>query len=504
MATAAFIALVGIAVWPLLGQSLLPSFKERDFLMHWVPPPGTSHPETYRITEQASRELRQIPGVRNFGAHIGRAIGGDEPYGVNFTENWISVDPNVDYKTTVKAVEDAVDGYPGLYRDVQTYLKERIKEVLTGAGESIVVRIFGPELPTLRRTADDVKNAMTGIEGLVDLHTEYQVEIPQVEVTVDLAKAGAVGLKPGDVRRASHHDVRHRGHRIHRDGKVYDVMVWSIPEARNNIASIKELLIDTPLGGRVKLGDIAQLRLAPTPNIIKRENAARRIDVHANVRGRDLGSVAREVEARLQQVTFPIGYYPHVLGEYAERQAVQKRMLWVTIAVAVGIFLILQASTGNWRLSCLTYLTLPAALVGGVLAAFLGDGVVSLGSLVGFLTVLGIAARNGILLIDHYGHLEKVEGEPFGPALILRGARERLSPILMTSLCTGLALLPLAITGDIPGHEIEHPMAVVILGGLVSSTLLSLFVVPVLYLRFGASKAGEREASAAPLAASPA
>jgi Cu/Ag efflux pump CusA len=312
-------------------------------------------------------------------------------------------------------------------------------------------------------------------------------------------------LKPGDVRRAA--ATMMAGIEvtdIHRDGKVYDVMVWSIPEVRNNIASIRELLIDTPTKGRVKLGDIAELRLAPTPNIIKRENAARRIDVHANVRGRDLGAVARDVEARLQQVNFPIGYYPHLLGEYAERQAVQKRVLGFTIAVAVGIFLLLQASTGNWRLSCLTYLTLPAALVGGVLAAFLGDRVVSLGSLVGFLTVLGIAARNGILLIDHYRHLETVEGEPFGPGLVLRGARERLSPILMTSLCTGLALLPLAITGDIPGHEIEHPMAVVILGGLVSSTLLSLFVVPVLYLRFGASKTSERGTAAAPLAASPA
>jgi CzcA family heavy metal efflux pump len=487
---ACVITLAGVAVWPLLGQGLLPSFKERDFLMHWVPPPGTGHPETLRITELASRELRQIPGVRNFGAHIGRAIGGDEPYGVNFTENWISIDPKVDYKKTLKAVEDAVDGYPGLYRDVQTYLRERIKEVLTGSGESIIVRIFGPELSVLRQTAKDVEHAMTGIEGMIDLHIEHQVDIPQIEITVDLAKAARYGIKPGDVRRAaatvtSGHEVSD----IHRDGKVYDVIVYAIPEARQNLDSIRELLFDTPSnpGGKVRLTDVAEVKLSPVPNIIKRENASRRIDVQANVRGRDLGSVVRDVEARVKDVKFPVGYYPHILGEWKERQAAARNLGYYTIAVAIAIFLLLQASFRNWRLAILTFLALPAALVGGVLAAYAADGIISLGSLVGFLTVLGVAARNGILMISHYQHLEREEGEPFGLGLVTRGALERLSPILMTTLCTGLALLPLAVTGDIPGHEVEHPMAVVILGGLVTSTLLTLFLVPVLYLRFGSS-----------------
>jgi Cu/Ag efflux pump CusA len=235
----------------------------------------------------------------------------------------------------------------------------------------------------------------------------------------------------------------------------------------------------------VRLADVAEIKIVPTPNIVKRENMSRRIDVHANVRGRDLGSVARDVAARLQSVKFPVGYRPELLGEYAERQAAQEKLLWATIAVAIGIFLLLQASIGGgWRLATLAYLALPAALVGGLLAVGGGDRVVSLGSLVGFLTVLGIAARNSILLIHHCQHLERFEGEKFGIGLVLRGARERLSPILMTALTTGLALLPLVIAGDLPGHEIEHPMAVVILGGLVTSTLLSLFVVPLLYLRF--------------------
>lgn len=491
------LVVAGLGVLPFLGAGLLPAFKERNFLMHWVPPEGTSHAETVRITQRASRELRAVPGVRNFGAHIGRAIGGDEPYGINFTENWISVDPKVDYDKTRASVEAAVAGYPGLYRDVQTYLRERIKEVLTGAGESIVVRIFGPALPVLRDKAKDVERALNDIPGLVDLHVEQQVEVPQVQVRVKLESAGRYGLTPGDVRRVV--NVLMNGIEvtdIHRAGKVYDVFVWSPPASRGSVESIREFLLDTPYGGRVRLAEVADVDLVPTPNKIRRENNSRRIDVHANVKGRDLGSVADDVAQRLEKVAFPIGYYPQLLGEYKERQAAQRGLLHYSIAVAVAIFLILHLSLRDWRLAGLIYLALPAALVGGLLAAFLGDRIISLGTLVGMLTVLGIAARNGILLIQHYRHIEQVEGEPFGLALVLRGASERLSPILMTTLCTGLALLPVIVAGSIPGHEIEHPMAVVILGGLLSSTLLTLFVVPILYLRFGAG-AGRRTDAAA-------
>lgn len=488
---ALIVVVAGVAVAPFLGAGLLPAFKERDFLMHWVPPEGTSHSETVRITQRASRELRAIPGVRNFGAHIGRAVGGDEPYGVNFTENWISVDPRVDYDQARGAIEAAVDGYPGLYRDVQTYLRERIKEVLTGAGESIVVRIFGPDLAVLRQKAHEVEEAMKGIDGLVDLHVEQQVDVPQIQVRTNMEASGHHGLKPGDIRRVV--NVLMNGVEvtdIHRDGKVYDVFVWSLPSSRTSVESISEFLIDTPYGGRVRLGEVADVQLVPAPNKIKRENASRRIDIHANVKGRDLGSVADEVEDRLEKVKFPVGYYPHLLGEYKERQAAQQNLLRYSIGFAIAIFIILQVSLRNWRLASLIYLALPAALIGGLLATFMADRVISLGSLVGMITVLGIAARNGILLIQHYRHIEQVEGEPFGLSLVLRGASERLSPILMTTLCAGLALLPLIVPGSIPGHEIEHPMAVVILGGLVTSTLLTLFVVPILYLRFGAIRIG--------------
>jgi len=485
-ATVAVIVLAGIVVVPRLGQSLLPEFKERDFLMHWLTEPGTSAAEEARITSQAYKELSTIPGVRNFGSHIGQALIMDEVYGVYFGENWVSVDPKVDYDKTRAAIQAAVDGYPGVQRDVQTYLKERIREVLTGSPTAITVRIFGQELPILRAKADEVKKGLEDIPGIVDLKVEAQKEIPQIDVRVDLAAAERYGVKPGDVRRTAAALVTGTEvGDIFRDGKAYDVNVWSTPENRNSVGAIRNLRIDTPTSGQVRLADLASVDILPTPNHVDRWQLKRKIDVRANVRGRDLGSVVKDVKAAVAKVPFPQEYHPELLGEYAEREAAQKKMRLLTVLSALGILLILQASFLNWRLAILGFLALPAALVGGVLGAYLGDGVVSLGTLVGFLTVLGIAARNGIMLISHYQHLEHEEGEPFGPGLVIRGARERISPIMMTAFTTALALLPLLIAGTIPGHEIEHPMAVVIMGGLITSTLLNLFVVPSLYLRFG-------------------
>ena len=233
------------------------------------------------------------------------------------------------------------------------------------------------------------------------------------------------------------------------------------------------------------------MRIAPTPNEIEREQQSRRIDVGANVEGRDLASVVERGRGAAGGASkFPPGYHAEVLGESTELNAAQDRLYMFGIGAAIAIFLLLQAAFGSLRLAALTFLLLPMALVGGVLAVWLGDGMLSLGSLVGFLTVFGIAARNGILMISHFQHLEHDEGVPFGPELVLRGAKERLAPIMMTALATGLALVPLAVAGSIPGHEIEHPMAIVILGGLVTSTLLNLFVLPSLYLRFGEEQEG--------------
>ncbi len=496
--TVGLVSAVGLGVWPQLGQSLLPDFKERDFLMHWVTAPGTSIGEETRISIDACNELRTIPGVRNCGAHIGQAFVADEPYGVEFGENWISVDPSVDYDKTHAAVLEVVNGYPGLRRDVQTYLKERIREVLTGSSDAIVIRIYGPDLKVLKELADDVEDRIGQIPGIIDLHSEQLVDIPQIQVEVDLAKAHTYGVKPGDVRRiASTYMAGEEVGDIFNTGKAYDVVVWSVPQKRGSVTDVENLLIDTANGGKVALKTIANVSVKPTAGHVSHEQTARRIHVDANVSGRDLGAVITDVKAALATVEFPQEYHPELLGEYQERQNAQDRLLLFAIAAAIGVFLLLQASFGNTRLAILSFLTLPSALVGGILAAWLGTGVISLGALVGFFTVLGIAARNGIMMINHFQHLERFEGMEFGPALVIRGARERLAPIMMTALATGLALVPLAIAGDLPGHEIEHPMAIVILGGLVTSTLLNLFVVPSLYRRFGRGKPSPPKGAAA-------
>jgi CzcA family heavy metal efflux pump len=485
-ATVGVTVLLGVATLPQLGEELFPEFKERDFLMHWVSKPDTSVREEARIVRQGSDDLRSIPGVRNFGSHIGQAFLAEEVVGVNFGENWISVDPNADYDETTGRIEDVVDSYPGLFHDVQTYLRERIDEVLVGESEPLIVRIFGDDLETLRREAKQVRQKLSDVEGLDDLHVELQVDNPQVDVEVDLARAQRYGLKPGDVRRnaATLVESEEVGD-IFRGGRAYDVHVWSTPATRNNFTDIGALPIDTPGGGQIRLDDTADVRIRPTPNVVHREGGSRRIDVGANITGRDLGSIADDVQSRLDQIKFPTGYHAELLGEAAERQNAASRTVAFGIAAAFAILLLLHAAFGSWRLTLMAFLTLPTALVGGLLAAYIGGGIISIGSLVGFLTVLGIAARNGIMLISHYQHLERREGEQFGPDLVLRGAKERLSPILMTALAAGLALLPLVVLGTRPGHEIEHPMAVVIVGGLVTSTLLNLFIIPALYLRFG-------------------
>jgi CzcA family heavy metal efflux pump len=475
----------GIAVNK-LGEEFLPDFKETDFLMHWVEKPGTSIEAMNRITIAASKELRAVPGVRNFGSHIGRAEVADEVVGPNFTELWISLDEEAPYDETVAKVQEVVNGYPGLYRDLLTYLKERIKEVLSGASATIVVRVFGDDLETLVAKANEISKVIGGVEGAIDVKVEAQVLVPQIQVRLRPETAANFGLTPGMVRRAMATLVQGtKVGEIYEEQKVIGVTVWGTEEVRHDIQALRSLPIETPLGGAVPLGDVADIEVVPTPNAIMRDGASRRIDITCNVKGRDLGAVARDVEEQVKTVNFESGYHPEFLGEYAERQASRKKLIWLSALSILGILVLLQVDFQSTRLMCLVGFTLPFALVGGVAGAFLTGGVLSLGSLIGFVTVLGIAARNGIMLISHYKHLEEEEGVEFGIPLVLRGAEERLAPILMTALCAALALVPLVMRGDLPGHEIEYPMAVVIIGGLVTSTVLNLFLMPALFAAFG-------------------
>ncbi|MFD1033159.1 efflux RND transporter permease subunit [Sphingomonas hankookensis] len=472
-------------------DQFLPDFRETDFLMHFVEKPGTSIEAMDRITIRASKELRSIPGVRNFGAHIGRAEQADEVVGPNFTELWISLDENADYDASVKRIKEVVEGYPGLYRDVLTYLRERIKEVLTGAGATIVVRIYGPDQVELRAAGARVRDAVGGIQGVSDLKLESQVLVPQIRIRPRPAELARLGLTSGEVRRQAQVLVAQaKVGEIYRDQRAFDVAVWGEPKVRNSVHALRDLMIQAPVtGAPVRLGDIADIEIAPAPNEVKRENGQRRLDVTMNVAGADLGTVAQAVDAAVAKVPFATGYHPQVLGEYAALKESRGRLWSIGALCLVGILLLVWMEFRSRRITALVAVSLPFALVGGVVAVALTGGVLSLGSLVGFVTVIGIAARNGIMLLSHYQHLERHEGMTFGRELVLRGAEERLVPILMTAACAGLALVPLIVAGNAPGHEIEHPMAIVILGGLISSTALNLLLLPALYARYGEERA---------------
>jgi CzcA family heavy metal efflux pump len=491
------VLLLGLAVTPLLDQDLAPSFKDTDLLIRLDGAPGTSHPEMTRVTDQASRELRAIEGVRDVGAHVGRAVMSDQTVGVNSSELWVSVDPSADYDRTVADIQQVVDGYPGLDGELLTYPKKRIDDVLGGRDDDLVVRVYGQDLDVLRAKAEEVRKLVAGIDGTADEQVERLVEEPTLEIEVDLARARKVGIKPGDVRRAAATMLSGiQVGSLFEEQKVFDVVVWGAPQVRSSLTSVRRLMVDVPGGGQVKLEDVADVHIKPAPSVIRHDNVSRSIDVTASIGGRSLGAVVDDVETALKtQMSFPLEYHAEVLGDHADRQAAQRRTGIIALIAAVVVFLLLQAALGSWRLAATTFLTLPVALVGGVLGVLLSGGVLSLGALVGFVLLLGVAARNGVMLIRHLQHLEQVEGEAFGPGLVLRGAGERLTPIVLTALAIAFALLPLLIGGNVPGQEVLQPMAVVVIGGLVTATLLNLFVTPALYLRFGADVEGRPDAA---------
>src|SRR5499427_2700314 len=327
-ATFAIITILGIAVYPQLGQSLFPGFKERDFLIHWVSPPGTSSMEMERSTTRISRELLAIPGVQSAGAHIGQALLGEEVAGVNLGEIWVSLKPDANYSTTLDRIKSVANGYPGLYREVQTYLDERIQEVLTGGKEPIIVRTYGEDLQTLRAKSDQILGLVRSVPGVVDAHRDISSDVPQAEVTVNLAKAERYGLKPGDVRRdAATLVAGEEVGDIFRAGKAYDTVVWSPPQTRHSFSDIENLPIDLPSGGHIRLGEVATVALRPNPNAIDRQGDSRYLDVGANVAGRDLGSVVNDIKDKLAAVRLDRGYHVELLGEYKERQSAQSRLL---------------------------------------------------------------------------------------------------------------------------------------------------------------------------------
>jgi len=480
------IVVIGLVALPFLDVSSRPSLKERDVLIHLAAPPGTSLPRMNEITAQSVDDLGSIPGVRDVRAHVGRAVMSDQIVNVNSGEIWVNLRDSADYDATVAAIEGVMDSHPEVDNDVLTYSEERITDVLKGTDDDLQVRLYGENTEVLRAKAEEVRGILSGIEGVEETEVEIEPQEPTVEVEVDLGRAQAFGVKPGDVRRAA--AVLLSGitvGNLFEEQKVFDVVVWGAPEIRQSVGDVRDLLIDTPGGGQVSLGEVADVRIAPTPAVIRHESVSKYVDVTAEVTGRGIGAVGGDVQLALQRMEFPLDHHAELLGGYAEEQAALSRVVAIAVAAAIAVFLLLQAAFTSWRLATVAFLTLPMALAGGVLAALAAGGTITLGSVAGLFAVLGIAARGAVGLIRHYQHLQRHEGEAFGPGLVLRGTRERFAPLLMSRLGIALALGPLVVAGDLAGLEMVRPMAIVILGGLVTSTALLLVVLPALYLRYG-------------------
>jgi Cu/Ag efflux pump CusA len=481
-------ALVGATSLPGAGESFIPPFKERDLLIRWDGAPGTSNVEMNRIAARAGAELRAIPGVRNVDGHIGRAITSDQVVNVNSAELWVSLDPSADHDATAAAIQDVIDGYPGLGRAVGTYTTDRTEDILGGPDNDVVVRVYGQDDAVLREKANEVGTALSGVGGLVDVAVELPTVEPTLQVKVNLDKAEAYGLKPGDLRRTAATLISGiQVGSLFEDQKVFEVVVWGLPELRQSLTSIRDLPIQTQTGFVIRLSDVADINVAGSPAAINREGVFRYIDVTATVDGRDLGSVLADVGSRLDEIPFPLEYRAEVLGAAAERQATLLRLLALVAAAAIGMLLLLQSAYASWRRAAFLFVALPTALVGAGLGAIVSGGALSIGVIAGVVAVLTIAVRGAVITVDRYQNLERSRDASFEPELILEGARERLAPVLVTAIATALAMGPFIVLGGLPGLEIVRPMAIVILAGLPTSLVFTLFLVPAVYLQSGPS-----------------
>jgi Cu/Ag efflux pump CusA len=475
---AAVLAVAALAVVPQLGNgSLLPALQDRDLLLKVAAAPGTSLPEMDRITTAASTELRALPGVRRVGAQVGRAVSSDQLVNVNSAEVWITLAGAADYGRSLASIKAVMHGYPGLRTDLLTYPSDRVAQVMSGQTDDLVVRVYGPDLNVLQAKAGQVRTMLSGVAGVVHPVVRPIPRQPTVDIQVNLATAQKYGLKPGDVRRDA--TTLTSGlivGNLYEESKIFDVVVWGAPQVRSDLTRLGDMLIDTPSGGQVALKDVATVRVQPEPTAITHDDVSRAVEVAAKVSG-DPGSVVAAVKSRLAGVSMPYEYHAEVFGNAAVERADLDRTLLLGAAALIGVFLLLQAAVGSWRRAGLLLLSLPLSVVGAVLAAPLAGGVWSAGSLAGVFAVLALAIRGGILLGRRISDTER-EGAVDGQAAVVDAARARAVPILQSALTTAYVLLPAAVFGSRAGLEFLHPLAVTMLGGLVSLLVVQLFVLP--------------------------
>ncbi len=485
-----FLALAG-AVGVLLqaGRSFLPAFNEGALTVSVVTVPGTSLEESERLGTMVERILLRQPEVVATGRRTGRATGDEHAQPINASEIEARLAPGARSKEALlAALRRDLEAVPGAAITIGQPIEHRIDHMLSGTRANLAVKLFGPDLRALRDLAGRIRQEMEGVVGVVDLSVEQQADVPFVTVRFRRDAIARYGLTIAEV--AHEIETAFLGREVTRvlEGQAtFDLVVRYDQTDIDSFDALREARVGTPSGARIPLHALADVQRAVGPNLISREAVERKIVVMCNVAGRDLQAVVDEVRARVGAVPLPTGYRVDYGGQFQSAQAATERLLWVGAGVVAGIFVLLLVALGSARDATLVMVNLPLSLIGGVVGVHLAGGVLSVASIIGFITLFGIATRNGIMMVTHFQHLARVEEVRGAAEIVRRGARERLSPILMTALASGLGLLPLAFAGGAPGSEIQAPMAVVIICGLATSTALNMLVVPALYLRFGAA-----------------
>ncbi|MBL7960512.1 efflux RND transporter permease subunit [bacterium] len=486
LALAMITLLAALSIVPFLGRSFLPEFNEGSLTINVVTMPGTSLEESNKIGSMVETILLGHPSIKSTARRTGRAELDEHAQGVNAAE----LDARFELNGTSKEemfndLRQKLSVVPGTNITIGQPLGHRIDHMLSGTRANIAVKVFGPDLYRLRFIGQEVKKQMEDIEGIADLALEQQIEVPQITVKANRTMMARYGLTVADLSEAI--DVAFNGEvvsQIVEEQKTFDLLVRYDEAHRGSIEKIKQMMIDTPMGIRVSIGEVATITSQKGPNTISRENVQRKIVVQANVSDRDLRSVVNDIKVRIENnVKLPEGYHIEYGGQFETEQEASKTIGFLSVAAILIVFLILFFEFKSLRTAFIVMVNLPLALIGGIAAVFISDGIVSVASLIGFITLFGIATRNGILMVAHYQHLIG-EGKEFRDA-IFQGSIDRLTPVLMTALTAALALIPLVLSADQPGSEIQAPMAVVILGGLLSSTALNMIVIPALFVRFG-------------------
>ena len=484
----AMLLIGSLTLYPMMGKEFLPAFNEGSATISFASAPGTSLQQSNEVGEIGTRLLLTIPEVKTVGRRAGRAERDDHVMPVSVNEYDVEFHKGGRPRTEVFAeIRRKLNSIPGTFTNVGQPISHRLSHMLSGVSAKIAVKIFGPELDVLREKGSQVRDIAKSIPGLTDVNLEAQVPIPQLKIEVNRERALAYGVQPGAINEQVSSLLGGINLGELREGQRTVDLLMRLPQAwREDLQKLGEILIQTSRGQRIPLNLVADIREAKGPNVINRENTLRRIVIGANTSERDLESLVNKWEKEVREkVILPPGYFLQFEGEYLAQQQAAKRIAYFFSLVLAVVLMLLYGYFRSISLALQVMLNIPLALMGGLALTYLLINNISIATLVGFIAVGGVAARNGIMMISHYLHLMRHEGEGFTKELIIRGTQERLVPVLMTALAAGTALIPLLLSAHEPGKEILHPVAVVIVGGLVSSTLLDLVVTPALFYAFG-------------------